>query len=95
MMKAEFEEKIGVTITEDAYRAVELVYMYHPACDCIHAKERIAELFQIGGMALIRDMVPRAKKCRDLEERISKLEAEAQKLRDEWRDVKDGAIVAG
>lgn len=95
MMKQEFEEKIGCTITEEAYRVVEIVYMYHPVCDCIHAKERAAELWQIGGLAIFRDMLPRAKKCRDLESRIQTLEAEVQKLRDEWRDVKDGAIVAG
>lgn len=51
--------------------------MWHPSN---LSKEAVAALYKEFGMALIRDMVPRADKRKELEERKRKAEGEAYAL---------------
>ena len=48
--------------SEEEFRAINLVYMYHPAISHTSDKgrEQIAELYAVFGMTLIWDMIPRA-----------------------------------
>lgn len=102
MIKPEFESILGEKVSENDYRLIEIVYMWHPAdLD----KEAVAVLYKEFGMPLIRDMLARAEKMKELEERKRKAEHEifrCQKLMDavkegcdleeieQWGDNADG-----
>lgn len=60
MMKAEFEQRIGASISRADYSIVEHVYMWHPSIPNVGGKDKIADLYLIGGMDVIRDMDRRA-----------------------------------
>lgn len=60
MMKAEFERLAGVRVTPDEYAIVERVYTWHPSIPDAGGKLKIAQLFKLGGMDLMRDMDVRA-----------------------------------
>lgn len=51
-------------LTDSDYSIIETVYMFYPG---ITTKDAIAELYYRFGMVLIKDMLPRAEKVRDLE----------------------------
>lgn len=78
MIKREFEDKLGATVSQEEYELIEKVYMYYPG---INNKAEIASLFKIGGLILINDMLPRAEKIADLESRMSSLNTELNKLK--------------
>ena len=44
MMKEEFEQRIGTTVTESDYRIIETVYTFHPAIDNVIGKDHIQNL---------------------------------------------------
>lgn len=67
MMKSEFENLLDRQVTEEQYMDIEMVYMYYPG---IETKEQIAQLYKIGGDPLINDMMERAFKVKELEERM-------------------------
>lgn len=60
MMKHEFEERIGAELTPEQYAIVERVYTWHPAIPNVGGKDKLAELYKLGGMPLIEDMDNRA-----------------------------------
>ena len=60
MMKHEFEERIGAELTPEQYEIVERVYTWHPAIPNVGGKDKLAELYRLGGMPLIEDMDNRA-----------------------------------
>lgn len=93
MMKYEFEERIGETVTEEAYAIIDRVYTYHPALECFYAKDMIAKLWQVGGMAIMRDMLPRANAIMDLKTELHGLESRVVLLRDKLIDLMNGAEV--
>ncbi len=65
MTKQEFEERVGAEVLEWEYTVANMVYMYHPLCDCADPKGKIAELFRAGGHMLMAEMTPRAKKVKE------------------------------
>ncbi len=85
MLKREFEELTGVTVTEEQYETIEFVYMNHPAID---HKTQIAEIYTAGGMQVIIDMVNTAARANQLtqeleniDKRIGTIHTELQSLR--------------
>lgn len=77
MMKQEFEQRIGAEVTQEQYRMIEHVYMWHPSIPNVGGKDVIAQLWKIGGMALIEDM----------DDRCVALEMDYQNVCDELRKV--------
>lgn len=72
MTKKEFEERVGTTVSDEMWKKIEFVYTWHPAISNIYGKDEIAQLYKIGGMRLMMDMIPAAKEWKRLEdERIS------------------------
>ena len=67
MMKSEFENLIDRKVTDEQYIDIEMVYMYYPG---IENKEQIAQIYKIGGDPLINDMIGRAFKIKDIEEKM-------------------------
>lgn len=60
MMKQEFEQRIGAEVTPEEYKIIEHVYIWHPAIPNVNAKDVLAQIWKLGGMALIEDMDCRA-----------------------------------
>ena len=90
MMKSEFEELIGKAVSNDDYRVIEFVYMYHPVIDPVSGKKQIAEMWKIGGMGLIADMVKTAKVAEQLDRRMRELRHEMDTIRYQMDALKRG-----
>ena len=67
MMKHEFEERVGVEISDREYELIETVYTWHPAISEVGGKDQIATLYKTGGMPLIKSMLEAASIMMDLE----------------------------
>jgi hypothetical protein len=77
MMKHEFEELTGLSVSAEDYIIIETVYMYYPG---IETKTDIVTLFKLG-MTAIKDLYPRADKIAKHEQEISRLQNEIRNLR--------------
>lgn len=80
MQKQEFEERIERTVTDEQYKVIEEVYMWHPSIRNTSGKDEVAELYKSFGMTIFHDMLPRAKKWksgRQVEEKEFKEACEA------------------
>lgn len=60
MQKQEFEERIERTVTDEQYKVIEEVYMWHPSIRNTSGKDEVAELYKSFGMTIFHDMLPRA-----------------------------------
>ena len=90
MMQSEFEKLIGKRIESDDYRVIEYVYMNHPVIDDVKGKQQMADLYKIGGMSIIKDMVKTAKLAASIERKIRDLESEYNALKGELAYLRDG-----
>ena len=52
MMKHEFEERVGVEISDREEELIETVYTCHPAISEAGGKDQIATLYKTGGMGV-------------------------------------------
>lgn len=84
MTKAEFEQRIGAQISRQDYNIVEAVYMWHPLIPNAGGKDKIAELYKLGGMTLMQDMFARAQQ---LEQKDSDLRHEYATLREKREEI--------
>lgn len=75
MQKHEFEERIESTVSDEDYKLIEFVYQFHPVIRNVSGKDEVAELYKSFGMALFRDMEPRAKKAKEVEEKMTSWQA--------------------
>lgn len=80
MMKQELEELLGYPVLQEKYEKIEEVYMWHPS---IESKEQMAELYDRYGIRLICDMLPRARRIKDLENKLLILQLECRELQEE------------
>lgn len=99
MMQQEFEALLGREISPEEYAEVEFVYNFHPAIPEVGGKARIAELYKVGGLGLIRSMKAEAIEAEERDNRMREIRAqisglnqeltallsEAQSVRDLWR----------
>lgn len=46
MQKQEFEERIERTVTDEQYKVIEEVYMWHPSIRNTSGKDEVAELYK-------------------------------------------------
>ena len=77
MQKHEFEERIESTVSDEDYKLIEFVYQFHPVIRNVSGKD---ELYKSFGMALFRDMEPRAKKAKEVEEKMTSCRLEIETL---------------
>lgn len=84
MTKQEFESRLepGKTVTGGQYKIIEYVYMFYPAIDEARGKDQIASLYNMFGMTVINDMLPRARRGEQLENDLF----EAKKRLDEIKN---------
>lgn len=90
MMKNEFEEMIGESVTDEEYQLIEEVYLWHPAIRSASGKEEVAELYKSFGIVIFYDMYPRAKKAKDIEKNIRMLDKTREELVDKLKLLKMG-----
>ena len=92
MTKQEFEKILGHEVTQQDYNRIEFVYNFHPSIPETGGKETIAKLYEIGGMRLIKDMLPTAVKARSLEEEIHQMSLEIARLKETRRQLAAGTL---
>ena len=80
MQKQEFEERIERTVTDEQYKVIEEVYMWHPSIRNTSGKDEVAELYKSFGMTIFHDMLPRAKKAHELDEFLRNAQREVQRM---------------
>lgn len=80
MQKAEFEERIEGQVSDEDYKLIEFIYQWHPVIRNVSGKDEVAELYKSFGMALFRDMEPRAKKTKEVEEQMASCRLEIETL---------------
>ena len=90
MMKHEFEEKFGKPVTESEYKDIEFVYTFHPSISNTEGKTQIAQLYKIGGIRLIRDMIPTARKAQLLDGKIMAANANLMELKRQFEMLANG-----
>ena len=56
MQKQEFEERIERTVTDEQYKVIEEVYMWHPSIRNTSGKDEVAELYKSFGMTIFHDI---------------------------------------
>ncbi len=83
MWKEEFEDLIGQALSDFDYEIIETVYLYHPAIRGTSGVEELAELYKSFGMTIFYDMIGRAKRNQDLDDRLRQAQAEADRLKEE------------
>lgn len=90
MMKCEFEELIGKSVSDLDYKSIEYVYSFHPSIDEVDGKKKIATLYSIGGMRLIKDMIETARVAARLTNLIHKLNIVVDRTREALCDLSKG-----
>ena len=91
MTRQEFESRIDGTVTTEEYSLIEYVYTFHPSISNTEGKDQIAGIYKIGGMRLIKDMIPTAQKAEQLDNDIQNTVANLQSLRNQYKRLKEGA----
>lgn len=66
MQKQEFEALINTQVTIDEYSTIDFVYTWHPIIPDVGGKQKIADIYKVGGISLIKDMVKTAQKAKEL-----------------------------
>lgn len=77
-----------IQITPEDYKAIETVYMYHPAIGEVNGKEQIVDLVGNYGMTVIRDMIPRAQQMQEIEEELRTARLRVETIMDRIEDLK-------
>lgn len=97
MMRTEFEEhlieyagedKVRV-FTEDEYKKIEYVYIWHPAIAAVGGKRQIAIIWQEFGMGMINDMYPAAQAMEALENKRAAFRLNLTDIDNEIKAIKD------
>lgn len=88
MTHQDFNGLLKKDISQDDFVDVNYVYTFHPAISETEGKKQIAQIYKIGGMQLIRDMMPAAQEAADLEEEKHKAEQNLQAVQDRLRELK-------
>ena len=69
-MQDEFEKLIGGPVGAGDWDVVSEVYTFHPLIPNLDGKRRAADLWRLGGAGLFRDLLPKARRVREAEDRL-------------------------
>lgn len=92
MMKQEFENLIGKEVSDKDYEVIDRVYTFHPAISETEGKKQIADIYNAGGMTVIRDMLEAADIMNSLEKELEEARAALEKVVRRIQNVKDNGI---
>lgn len=90
MQKREFEKMIEQPVSDAEYKVIETVYQWHPSVKEVSGKEEVAELYKSFGMAIFHDMLQRAEKNRELENKLRHAQAEVERIKAEMEELSRG-----
>lgn len=90
MNKQEFEERIDGTVSEKNYSIIEKVYTFHPAISNTEGKAQIAQLYKIGGMSIILDMVKTAEIAEELDDEMRRARSKVSWIQKRQEMLADG-----
>ncbi len=87
MTREEFVKQLGRNpeLSDGAWELVTLVYNFHPTIPDVGGKKVIADLFNIGGMGIIRDMVAAADTAKLCENAIDAAKEEVRVAQEKLR----------
>lgn len=88
MTLQEFQDRLADKsdrISVENFDIIQKVYMYHPSID---TKDEIVKAYELGGMILIKDMLPRAEKIEELERKIQSVRGTLADLEHELNKAK-------
>lgn len=97
MTKEEFIDRVkaingqDVTVSDKDYKIIEYVYNFYPTISETNGKFQIATIYVYGGMVVILDMYPRAKKAHELENEIQEKRAYINVAISKYKSLKDGS----
>ena len=98
MVREEFEAKVkevgGNTknLSNENYKIIEYVYNFHPAVSETDGKRQVALLYSTFGITPFFDMLYRAKKAEEVEQRMRSARLEIEKAKEEYEVLKTGSI---
>lgn len=85
MMKEEFERIYGKEISNEEYKICEYVYTWNPI---VRDKKHILELYKMGGIELVRQLVPNGKVNElEIEPKMRELRSKRDRLMRELDDI--------
>ena len=90
MTREEFNSRASLPVSAEQYQTIEYVYQYHPVIDTVKGKDQIAQLWEIGGVRLMLDMLPTAQQAADLESAIADTRRSLADLEDQLHELKTG-----
>lgn len=90
MTNEEFIARTNTNLSSADMNIVQTVYNFHPSIGEANGRDQITQLFKVGGMALMKDMLPRAKKAQELETQIVKLRCQLDDAKHELEILKNG-----
>lgn len=93
MQKREFEERIESKVTDEQYKIIEAVYMWHPSVRNTSGEDEVAELFKSFGMTIFHDMLPRAKKAQELDEKLWVAQREVDRIVEEIKELSSSTLI--
>ncbi len=89
MLQSEFKRLTARPFTDTEFSTINYVYCYHPATNT-HAA--IAQLWTLGGIRLIRDMLPTAKKLEGIEENMKVEQEKLNALKARYEAICSGKV---
>lgn len=84
MLQSEFNQLTSRPYTEEEFSEIHYVYCYHPS---VESKKDIAELWTIGGICLIKDMLPTARRVEEEKCRLDAARTEFEHARDAYDEL--------
>ena len=92
MTKQEFEKIIGKEINDKDYYLIDRVYIFHPAISETNGKKQIADIYNAGGMEVIRNMVETADIMSELEKELSTARMALERVKTRIQNVRENGI---
>lgn len=83
MEKKKFEARVGETLTEEEFEIIQVVSQWYPFSMQPGGDEQTAKIYEHFGMLIIKDMLPRADKVREIGKRLKEAEREVDRIQDE------------
>lgn len=84
MLQSEFDRLTSRPYTEAEFSEIHYVYCYHPA---VKSKKDIAELWTVGGICLIKDMLPTTRRVEEAEHKRNAARTAYEHARDAYDEL--------
>lgn len=91
MMYEEFEKLITTEPpTQEEYKVIEKVYTTHPAFDVAMSKQKTAQLYDLIGFSIFKEMLPKAEEAEKIREEIRLTNIKLDKFKEQLKEISRG-----